>query len=492
MSKRRQKNNHQNIPAYPSSIQELQRFKNEMAAVELRIIEKALTSDSPQSIVQAQQYLQNIEQKNKAQIKSFIFSPENEYNNSLGYKYKPFGLQYNTLRMMARTPQISAIIRTRQDQVANFSEPTVDMQKQGWTIRKKRSIFSDDKEDDISDREKKEIEYVINFILNGGTNSNIWEFESFEMYLRQLIKDSLEVDQGAFEIAYNRKGIPTQYSVVDGGTIRLADTYDDREYQETFSDSIPINGYYPSYVQIYNDHIYNEYYPWELCLGMRNKSSNIADNGYGVSELEILIQIVTWILFGMQYNGNFFQQGSNPKGFLNFKGEVDPTKLEQFKQYWSSSLTGVNNAHKMAAFQGGDVEWVNLMMNNKDMEFHQWNEFLTVLACAVYRTDPDEVGFHLTSSKGLFGQDGQKERLKHSKEKGRDSLLKFWSRQFTKYIVGPLSKGKYEFIWTGIDPEDEELVLEQDIKKLSNGGMAMQDFFLKYSGRKLKEKKDKN
>ena len=56
------------------------------------------------------------------------------------------------------------------------------------------------------------------------------------------------------------------------------------------------------------------FFPWELTFGIRNKSSDIFTNGYGVSELEDMVQIVTWLLFGMQYNSNFFSQGSNTKG----------------------------------------------------------------------------------------------------------------------------------------------------------------------------------
>lgn len=196
------------------------------------------------------------------------------------------------------------------------------------------------------------------------------------------------------------------------------------------------------------------------------------------------------MLYGMQYNGNFFQQGSNPKGLLNFKNNIDPIKIEEFKQAWRNTLTGVSNSHKMAVTSGAEVEWISMQQNNKDMEFHQWNEFLTVLSCVTFRIDPDEVGFHLQGSRGMFGQDGQKQRLEHSREKGLEPFLRYWQTQFDKSLIKPLSKGKYEFIFTGISPEDEEKTLELDIKKLGNGGISLQDFFRKYSNRELNVNKD--
>jgi len=90
----------------------------------------------------------------------------------------------------------------------------------------------------------------------------------------------------------------------------------------------------------------------------------------------------------------------------------------------------------------------------------------------------------------MFGQDGQKERLAHSKEKGLEPFLKFWQRKFTKYLVGPISDGKYEFKFTGLEPDDEQATLDRDVQILTNGGMSVQDFFLKYSNKELDFSKD--
>ena len=68
-----------------------------------------------------------------------------------------------------------------------------------------------------------------------------------------------------------------------------------------------IHGYYPSFVQVYQNTKVNEFYPWELCFGVRNPSTSIYANGYGVSELEELINVVTSMLWGDEYNRRFFQ-----------------------------------------------------------------------------------------------------------------------------------------------------------------------------------------
>lgn len=469
-------------------ISELKRRREELAVQESLIIEKALRSESPSSIVEAQRYIKGIEEKKESSIKSFSLAPEHEFYSGLGYRNRTTTLSYQLLRQMARVPQINTIIQTRIDQAMNFSQFSADNQKPGWTIQKRLGKFATDEERTLSNEDKREIESIVTWLEKGGTDIEEWDgVEDFSEFQKKVYKDSWELDQGCFEVSWLRKGIPHQYQSVDGATIRIADTFDEDNYQIKGK---MVNGYVPTTVQVWKSMVYKEFYPWEMCIGMRNKTTNVYNNGYATSEIEVLIQIITWMLFGMQYNGNFFQQGSNPKGILNLKGQANPDKLEAFRQAWRNTVTGVQNSHKLAVTAGGDMEWIDMQQSNKDMEFHQWNEFLTVLSCTVFRIDPDEAGFHLEGNKSSFGQDGQKERLRHSQEKGLEPFMRYWQTQFDKYLVKPLSKGKYEFVFTGISPEDETAALDKDIKILGNGGMSIEDFFMKYSDRKLDWSKD--
>ena len=116
-----------------------------------------------------------------------------------------------------------------------------------------------------------------------------------------------------------------KFRAVDASLIRFLDSVDPK--QQEALESYRYKGYLPRYCMVWEEMILKNpttkepilYYPWELGFGIRNKSSNIRRNGYGTSELEILVEIITWILWGMQYNGNFFSQGSQPKGFINIK-----------------------------------------------------------------------------------------------------------------------------------------------------------------------------
>ena len=70
---------------------------------------------------------------------------------------------------------------------------------------------------------------------------------------------------------------------IDGATVRFAAT-------DNPTGSPKIRGYYPNAVQLYQGSIWTTYYPWEISIGIRNPSTNIMYNGYGISELELLIK----------------------------------------------------------------------------------------------------------------------------------------------------------------------------------------------------------
>ena len=456
---------------------------------------KGMMSDDPNELVKAQSYILKQQKAQKGNFKSFVFSPEREFYNGLGYKATLKGTSYELLRAMARTPQINAIIQTRVEQVLNYSEFQTDLQREGWTITKKLSRFEDYSAYELTDSDKKEIERLVEFLENGGDNAK-WDLaDDFEDFLRKYVKDSLELDQATFEVERTRGNDIFRYAATPSETIRLLDTIDPRDLDREKHKYDEVNGYYPIYAQVWRGRIAERqipgtnmteeivYYPWELNFGVRNKSTDLMNNGYGKSELEILIEIVTWMLYGMQYNGNFFKQGSNPKGFFTIEGDADSGVLSEFRSAWRQTIAGVANSHKVPIFEGSKIDWVDMHVNNKDMEFEQWNNFLVVIACAVYRIDPSELGFHFAGISQMFGQDGQKERLNHSKEKGLEPLLKFVQKQINKYIITEVNPA-FQFKFTGIDLEDETQMLANDKIKSEAGFVSQQNMFEKYSKRK--------
>ena len=474
------------------------RLLSESAPVALRNqLNKSLTSENFEEVMKAQAFIAEQNRRasaSKPSIKSLLWNPSDFSYTGTGYKNPSGAISFNTLNRMGDIFIIKAIINTRIEQVQNYLKYSEDDQKPGFQIRFKKELGRDRKE--LSRNDYKKVEEMVKFLEDGG-DMDKWECEdNFQDFTRKVLKDSLCLDQMTFEIVRSRDMTLKKFRAVDAAMIRLLDTNDPRHAQ--MFEEYRYRGYLPRYAMVWDGQIVTNpvtqerviYYPWELGYGVRNKSTNVLRNGYGCSELETMVEIVTWILWGMQYNGNFFKQGSQPRGFINVKNSnIDQGTLNEFRQDWKQTMSTVYNSHRVPVIQGLDLEWIDLQQSNRDMEFTEWIKFLLVIACAVYRMDPSELGFQFQDAARVFGQDGQRERLKHSQEKGLTPLLVFYQNVLNKYIISEIDD-RFEFVFTGIEVEDEDAQVELDKKKLDAGVVALEDMFEKYSGRKLDPEKD--
>lgn len=454
------------------NIKDVNALSEQLYFQKMRLIEKGLKSDNPSDIIEANKAAQEILPKAQADEKSFLIDPL-EFTSSLGFKDKAYSLSYNTLKRMSKTPIISSIIKTRKNQVADFAEPQNDKYSNGFIIRKKGGGG----DNTLLNADKRKIAEITDFMLSCGMTGS-WDTDDFDTFIRKMTDDSLTYDQMCFEVIRNRRGKVEKFLAVDAATFRVSDTKfredflnnswgGNRQRSQFFDTHVNLpnyKGYTPSYVQVYQNAVVNEFYPWELCFGVRNPSTSIYSNGYGCSELEELINVVTSMLWGDEYNRRFFSQGSAPKGLLRVKGNTNEKALQQFKQQWQAMITGVMQSWKTPVVEA-DIDWIDLQKNNRDMEYTAWMEYLIKLACAIYSIDPTEIGWDISKSGGggMF-EGSQEQRLTHSKDKGLYPLLKFLQRKINKFIIEPYDP-EYEFVFVGINGMTLEKELELDIKK---------------------------
>ena len=471
-----------------SKIKNLELIEQRLSAKKAILVDQAFHSTNPSDLIKANSVMKaNITPYEEVDRKSYIVDPY-QFNSFMGYKDKPYSLSYRMLsRMSYGVPIIRAIISTRIDQVADYCDVQKDKYSIGFVIRKKQPHYNTGEAPKITREEIQKIDEITEFILNCGTDSNSFENDDFDTFVRKIINDSLTYDQMCFEVTRNplSKKV-TSFIAVDAATIRLSDSYDQQHFENGHSNkdveriqwggntnltSKKQFGYLPKYCQIEDSVAVADYYPWELSFGVRNPTTNIYNNGYGISEQEILTNTITSMLWSDEYNRRFFSQGSAPKGLLKIKSGagMNSTMMAQFKQQWQSMMSGVYNSWKTPIMEA-DVDWVDLQKSNQDMEFAKWQEYLIKLSTAIYRIDPSEINFPLSggSNDKIFGTDGgTKERIQNSKDKGLYPLLKFLQRKINKHIVSQIDP-RFEFAFQGLDVEDPKEELEADIKMLSN------------------------
>jgi len=384
-------------------------------------------------------------------VKSLMVDPY-ALVDQLGYREKPGSLTYLTLRNMARkVPTFTAVEQTRITQVSAFGQRPEDDRDSGFEI-----VLRND-EDTMTKPDQKRANAIEDIILQTGT----WwdpERDDFRSFLRKLVRDSLELDQACFEIQRDLKDRPTAFYAIDGATVRRADSLPQEPGQ--FDPEIV------RYVQIYDEMVISEFGARDLCFGLRNPRTDIRANGYGYSELEMIIEVITASLWGFQYNKKQFSQGSLVHGILNFKGDVPDSKVDAFRRQWKMMIAGVQNAHKTPMTNVNDLQWIDFQRSNRDMEYSAWMDWLIKVTCAVMQFDPAEINFtygNTGQASQMFGTNVD-DKLKASKDRGLRPLLKDIANWLNVHIIWPLDPN-FKLKFTGLDPKDEDKVLEHNKKR---------------------------
>lgn len=456
-----------------AKIDSYDRLINKLTAKKYGEIEKVLFGDpagySDSDLFKAQSVVANLKQRSDNDKSKFQAIDPFKFQNFLGWKDKPIMLSYDLLTAMAKTPIINAILRTRINQIANFFVPQNDVYSTGFVIRKKKQKEGEK----LTLKEERDIEDLTEFVMNTG-NKPVWESVNFERFGRLIARDSFTFDQYTFEVVFDRKGEPYSFHATDSKTIRISDSIDNELYEQwginmSGANKTAIKGYYPSFVQILDNRIIAEFYPWEMGFGVRNPVTDIYSNGYGVSEIEEMISIITSLLWGHEYNRNIFRNGVMPKGFISYDGDINEGSLQEFRQMWYATMRGAMNSWRTPFFPANKINWVDLQKNNRDMEYTQWMEFNIKLSCSIFSIDPSEIGFPMAgeSGGGKMFESSNEYKLRHSQSKGLYPILRNFQYQLNKNVFSLLKEGKYEIVFTGLDsmtPKDEQDLLEKRVK----------------------------
>jgi hypothetical protein len=374
--------------------------------------------------------------------------------DQLGYRDRPTGLTYQTLREMAkRVPTYTAILQTRLTQVKNFGQRQKDPREPGYGI-----ILRDEKATP-SRQDEKRMRQLEDWLMQTGT---VWSHgrDNFKTFLTKITRDSLVLDQCCWEIQHNRKGEPWAFYAMDAGCMRLADVPPGAEANPPL-DMV-------KYVQVYDEMVIAEYGPHQLCFGVRNPRTDIRVNGYGYSELEQLINVITSTLWAFEYNRKQFSQGTLARGLLNFKGTIPDKKIDAFRRQWKMMIAGIDNAHKTPMTNVDEVQWIDLHTDSQKMGYSDWMDWLIKITCAVMQFDPTEINF----SYGNTGQSNQmfgtpvESKVQQSKDKGLKPLLEDLALWINTHLIWQLDPAM-EFAFLGLSAKSTDQAVDLAKKQVT-------------------------
>jgi hypothetical protein len=370
------------------------------------------------------------------------------------YYEKPGTFGFDMMRAMVdQTPILSAVILTRIRQVQRFCRQQESGKGPGFEIRRRDA-------DKLKADDKGTITALQDFFTNCGAESNPRQRarlrrDNFTSFMVKLTRDTLTMDSAPIETEYKRNkslGMDGIYAV-DGATIRLC-----TELGYQGDDDIRA-------LQVVQGQLRTAYTFDDLIYQPRNPRTDVSVGGYGMSETELLIKTITYLLNAMTYNGKFFDSNSIPKGLLHLSGGYDQKDLNAFRRQWNSWVKGINNSWALPVMISKDQEskasFEKFGVDVDEMMFGKWMSFLTSIVCAIYGIAPDEINMESfkTTAGGLNGTDTE-EKLAHSSDKGLVPVLRYFEDTFSDYIVSDFSD-KYVFRWTGLDEEDEKQKFER-------------------------------
>ena len=413
-----------------------------------------------------------LKQQETAKPKSAFIDPYNVYGLG-GTRAKQAVINYRLLRQMATVPPVAAILLTRLNQVARFTNRPRFEGDIGFQIIHKNKTKK------MTNAQRRRAVEIEEFFLKTGWANNKLRKDNFNAFVRKIVRDTLVLDAMTFELVPNLKGELAEIWAIDAETIELvanAPVGYGRElpvYEPMTKDGLRLGSDNIAYVQRINGEIVAEYSEEQLAYAVRNPRTDILLADFGHSELEVLIEIVTGILNGIRYNTTYFTHNHVPQGVLSIIGKYDDEHLEAFKRHWrvmTSGAAGKWAAPVIAVEDGQGINWTPFKQSNQDMQFNEFLEFLFNIACAVYQIDPNEVGFKSwTSSRAsLTSSDNTAERMERSQDKGFVPLMNFLANVFNHEIL-PLIDDEFEFTSVGLDEQDQDKKLERQVKQLGSG-----------------------
>lgn len=366
------------------------------------------------------------------------------------YYEKPSSMGFDMMRrMVEKTPILSAVIMTRTRQVKRFCRESETGKGPGFQIRLKNQSSSR-----LQKEEQQSIELLQGFLTNCGWESNPRQRarlkrDNFSNFMTKMTRDSLILDSAPIETEFKRDrslGLDGFYAV-DGATIRLCSENGYQGDDEIFA------------LQVVQGNLRAAYTYDDLIYVPRNPRSDVLTGGYGLSETELLVNVVTGFLNAMTYNQKYFDSNAIPKGMLHLTGDYSNDDLSSFKRYWNSMVRGINNQWTLPVMVSKNSEskasFEKFGVDANEIMFAKWMTFLTSIICAIYGIAPDEINFESFTSgtSSLSGSDTE-EKIVNSKDKGLRPLLAHFEDVISDYIVSEFSD-KYVFRWTGLDEKTE-------------------------------------
>lgn len=360
-----------------------------------------------------------------------------------------------------RNPVIAAILRRRQNQVAAYTRLPRWKGDTGFRIRTR------DPEQRATPAITKELKRIQDIVVRGGVRTKnpetgepgCWDAElahkamSFQQINRAFVWDSMVLDAAAirFEVGKDQKKFPVVFMApVDAALVRFA-TPKNEGKDALNRTSAWSNMPYDAAIRKEEKHVryvmmdeagmsVNREFKWdELSYLVRNPRSDTWTYGYGYAELEMLVDCISGLLFGIKYNTEFFDSNHVPVGLLSLIGDYTDDALEDLRKQFKMMVGGATQFWTMPIItskEGSPASYIPMRQDTEGMKWQGFIQFCTSVACALYGMDATEIGMtNFGASTNALANQNNEAKVQSLTEYGLVPLLACIEQFWTEAVV---------------------------------------------------------
>lgn len=397
-----------------------------------------------------------------------------------------------------RNPVAAAVIRHRQNQAGNYHRRARFEGDTGFRVGARQ------KDKKPTPAAKKKMRLIEDVLIDGGLRKEhprtgkvaVWDAEFSHRAMgiaraaRAIVGDTLTLDAGAIRIQPGLNAVKNPVSFWDPADAALVRYAIPKEYGKhavagAWGNTGAQLAYRPeirpgladcAYVTVSIDgSTTGEYSHDEMGYLVRNPRTDEWVMGYGFSELEQLISVITGLLYGISYNTEFFDNNHVPPGILALPGDHDDKVLKDMRyqlrtmcggpgQYWAMPIMG-------KGIQGGTAEYIPLReANGEGMYWKEWILFCANIACALYGMDSSEINMtNFGASSNALGNNSGEARIDSAQENGKEPMLASLSAFWDENIVQAIEPD-FVFEYLGLSDPDEEMQMAKSTYRSQTQG----------------------
>jgi len=392
------------------------------------------------------------------------------------------------LRLVERRNGIvGAVVTLRIQQALEFCNISSDKDVPGWGIHLKDSKAT------LTPEQEKQKEFLQNLFINTSTPNyspveTSIKKDTFKDLMIKYIRDRILIDKVCWEIERNQKGEVVAIWVLDGATIlpvlpggfygstsqigygiasgfnKLSD-----KIRKAKLEQVPPTEEI-AYIQelLYGTSgggITAAFRETDLIYDLGNELNDINYYKQGISVVEKANTAIVAFINSLTFNSNGLSRGAIPKVAVAMGKDSSYTEeqLEDMQDEWLANFESMDGQWNIPLLNG-DAKILNMLPNNRDMEYQKYMEFTGALTCAIMGVDSAELGLRLNQAQAVLSENSDAKQV-FSKNRGVRELLSgfaYIGNQLLKFSGYDFAKD-FVFGFNGLSTEDKSF--EADLRK---------------------------